>query len=151
MVSVGPSFARFFKGTALAFRRRKNSSRDGPRLAERSTPAGHYVKIADATRAREASQRQMTVRRPEELDDVAERAASDDDDDDAMDEGAARLPPRSEHYASIPGMEWWDEDFLSRELRASRNASVAQRMRDDYDRCRLDHNRYVLPRGARLR
>mmetsp|Transcript_26097 Transcript_26097/g.67674 ORF Transcript_26097/g.67674 Transcript_26097/m.67674 type:complete len:567 (-) Transcript_26097:30-1730(-) len=97
---------------------------------------GHYVKLGEATRAREQQKHLMNVQKPEELDEQPE------DISDLDDEEEDRLPPRSEHYASVPGTEWWDEAFLSPERQAKRNTSVAERMKDDYSKCRLDHNRF---------
>ena len=105
---------------------------------------GHYVKIAEATRARELSSRIATVSRPEALDNDDGASAGGSDDDVSV--GAAptgpRLPPRSEHYASIPGMEWWDEEFLGKDRHGARAASIAERMRDEYESCALEKSRY---------
>ena len=53
-----------------------------------------------------------------------------------------RLPPRSEHHASVPGTEWWDEAFLTRARREARAQSIAERVRDEYASCALGNSRF---------
>lgn len=90
---------------------------------------GHYVKIAEATRQRAAG-----ISVDEVGDDVGEQPES------AAVE--AVLPRRPDHVASVPGMEWWDEEFLPKEARAKRLSSVAERMRDQYELCGIEHSRF---------
>lgn len=99
---------------------------------------GHYVKLAEATRAREAGKHDQRVYKPDQLDEEVDGDVSsmDEEEDDE------RLPPRSEHYAAIPGTEWWDEAFLDPTRQQKRATSVAERMKDEYSKCRLDHNRF---------
>ena len=60
----------------------------------------------------------------------------------ARNEPGPKLAPRSEHYAAIPGMEWWDEAFLHKGRQGARSTSVAERMKDEYESARLEHSRF---------
>lgn len=77
---------------------------------------GHYAKVGAAARAKASGV---------EIDVIEED-----------------VPRRPEHVASIPGMEWWDEEFLSREAREKRTASISERMRDGYDACNVENSRF---------
>lgn len=93
---------------------------------------GHYVKIAEATRAKA-----IGVRIDEILEERAKQLSEEE-----VSKAVDALPRRPEHVASVPGMEWWDEEFVPKDVRAKRTASAAERVRDQYDSCALENSRF---------
>lgn len=91
---------------------------------------GHYVKIAEATRANQG----VRVEAVEDEDGAVEAVRS---------KRKKGLPRRREHVASVPGMEWWDEEFVPKDVRQKRLASAAERIVDHYDTCALENCRFV--------
>lgn len=94
---------------------------------------GHYVKIAEATRARAIGVR---------IDEILEERAKQANEEEVGRAAVDALPRRPEHVASVPGMEWWDEEFVPKDVRAKRIASAAERVRDQYGSCALENSRF---------
>ncbi|KAJ8611249.1 hypothetical protein CTAYLR_004134 [Chrysophaeum taylorii] len=88
---------------------------------------GHFVKIAEATRAK--------LQGPK-VDEIEEEVAPEPK------RLIDSLPRRPEHVASVPGMEWWDEEFLPKEVRTKRLSSVAERVKDQYELCSVENSRF---------
>uniref|UniRef100_A0A7S3JYS4 Uncharacterized protein n=1 Tax=Aureoumbra lagunensis TaxID=44058 RepID=A0A7S3JYS4_9STRA len=96
-------------------------------------PEGHYIKVAEATR------REGTVHIEHVPDDITTKI----DNEIPQKKDDNLLPRRSEHFASIPGMEWWDEPFLPKEIQEARIQSTARRIqKDEYENCAVDNNAF---------
>ncbi|KAJ1447410.1 hypothetical protein M885DRAFT_193497 [Pelagophyceae sp. CCMP2097] len=110
---------------------------------------GHYVKIGEATRLRASGVKDALAadKRRGKIEEVAE--ASSDSEDEEMAEhvdklfSADALPRRPAHTADVPGMEWWDEEFLDKEARGKRLTSITEKLADMYERCTLEHSRFA--------
>ena len=96
---------------------------------------GHYVRIAEAARARVAGVDVDYVREDENNVVLLERQQKEEPKT-AEEAAMMALPRRSAQFALVPGMEWWDEAFLDEKTKEKRDSSVAKRLLDDYSSCK---------------
>jgi hypothetical protein len=111
---------------------------------------GHYVKIGEATRLRASGVKDALAadKRRGKIEEVAEESSDSEEDEDMgihVDKmfSADALPRRPAHCADVPGMEWWDEEFLDKEARQKRLTSITEKLADMYERCTLEHSRFA--------
>ena len=109
---------------------------------------GTYVRIAEATRAKLAGVDIDYVEEEEEEKDEPGVPEEEEEEDErepasALERAMADLPRRSPHFALVPGMEWWDEDFLDKATMEKRNESVANRFVDEYAKCAAEHSGFL--------